>query len=68
MREWQNLAWLGLGGCAFGLSIGSTMKTFDSLHAIPEGWKEAGTPDAEIKLQFRIALAPVSFTFSSFIA
>jgi hypothetical protein len=60
MRVRKKLAWLGLCTCAYGISIGSIKKTLENLHTIPEGWEEAGTPDAKTKLQFRIVLAPVS--------
>jgi len=64
MQLWQNLVCLGLWGQALSLAISTDMKVFESLSGIPDGWEVAGTPLADIRLRFRIALAPVSLVHS----
>jgi tripeptidyl-peptidase-1 len=58
MKTWQSLAWLCLLGR---VALGKTgFKNFESVHEMPEGWEVVGSPDADMKLRFTIALAPVS--------
>jgi hypothetical protein len=60
MRVSQSLALLLLGRLETVFATSGSRKVFESLREIPGGWEEAGVPRSDAKLEFRLALAPVS--------
>lgn len=58
----MHLVSVGLWGWATVQAARHGMQAFESIRAAPEGWKVDGAPDPGARLNFRIALVPVSAT------
>lgn len=62
MRMKIGLASVGLWASTTVLAARHGMQVFESIHSAPEGWKVEGAPSSDARLDFRIALVPVSTT------